>query len=242
MGCAVGGWWNCSDAKLQYSENNGPSTRLGFVQKKMTMRLKYDRNLVCWLSCLLLFQGTLSPLLKAEDTSPPSVLNIVVVDGEGAINHISQRTARDPVVRIEDEHQRPLAGATVVFTLPTGGTSGEFSGSKTTTVMTDKQGLVTVRGLKVNNVPGTLQIHVNASYRGVRARTTITQFNMQMPGMKAGGSGKLIAILAIVGAGAAGGAVLAMQRGSKGSTPSAGVPGVAAIGITAGAGSVGAPH
>ena len=206
------------------------------------MHLKYGPELLrCGLAYLLMFPCTL-PSLKAQETPAPTQLNIVVVDGEGAINHVGQRTSRDPVVRIEDEDHRSLAGATVVFTLPTDGASGEFNGSKTTTLVTDNQGQVTVRGLKVNQVPGKLQIHVNASYRGVRARTTITQFNMQVPGVKAGGSGKLIAILAALGAAAAGGTVAATRRGSNNSgTPSAAVP-PAAIGITPGASTVGPPR
>ena len=205
------------------------------------MRLTYaTRVLCCGLSCLLVMPWTVPPL-TAQETPPPAELNIVVVEGEGAINHVRQRASRDPMVRIEDENHRPLTGATVVFTLPTDGASGEFNGSKSTTLVTDKQGQVTARGLKVNQVPGQLQIHVNASYQGVRARTTITQFNMQVPGVKAGGSGKVIAILAIVGGAAAGGAFAAMHK--SGTSPSsATVSPAAAIIITPGASTVGPPR
>src|SRR5689334_3779718 len=134
------------------------------------MHFKHSPQLFrCGISCLLISQWTLTPL-KAQETPPPAELNIVVVDGEGAINRIGQRSSRDPVIRIEDENHRPLTGAAVVFTLPTGGASGEFNGSKTSTVMTDNQGQAIARGLKVNHIPGTLPIHVNASYRSVRAR------------------------------------------------------------------------
>src|ERR1035437_2705000 len=54
-------------------------------------------------------------------------LNIVVVEGEGAINNVRQRAARAPVVRVEEQNHKPIAGAAVAFTLPTGGASGEFS-------------------------------------------------------------------------------------------------------------------
>ena len=52
-------------------------------------------------------------------------LNTVVV--EGAINNVRQRAARAPVVRVEEQNHKPIAGAAVAFTLPTGGASGEFS-------------------------------------------------------------------------------------------------------------------
>lgn len=206
----------------------------------MAIHLKSGpRWLRCGLSYLLMCPWTI-PSIRAQETPTPNQLSIVVVDGEGAINHVRQRASRDPIVRIEDENHRPIAGATVVFTLPTDGASGEFSGSKTSTMVTDNQGQVIARGLKVNQNPGKLQIHVNASYRGVRSRTTITQFNMQVPGVKAGGSGKIIAILAIVGGAAAGGAIAATHKsGTAAGGPS--IPAVS-IGITPGASTVGPPR
>src|SRR5512138_1607706 len=69
------------------------------------------------------------------------MLNLVVVEGEGAINNIRQRTAREPVVQVQDENRRPVAGAVVTFTLPGRGASGVFAnGSQTVTVTTDQQG------------------------------------------------------------------------------------------------------
>src|SRR5437870_3752555 len=142
------------------------------------MHSKYSPKwLCCGVSYLICFQWMLAPV-KAQETPPPVQLNIVVIDGEGAINNLGQRASRDPIVRMEDESRRPVSGAAVVFTLPTEGPSGEFNGSKTSTVVTDNQGQAIARSLKVNQVPGKLQIHVNASYRGVTTRTTITQFNM----------------------------------------------------------------
>src|SRR5262245_22591386 len=55
----------------------------------------------------------------------PTALNIVVVEGEGAVNNVRQRVARDPIVRVEDENHNPIAGAVVVFTLPTEGATGD---------------------------------------------------------------------------------------------------------------------
>ena len=192
--------------------------------------------------CALLSSPWTFPSLQAQEAPAPTQLSIVVVDGEGAINHVRQRASRDPVVSVEDESQRPIAGATVVFTLPADGASGEFNGSKTSTLVTDNQGKVIARGLKANQVPGTLQIHVNASYHGLASRTTITQFNMEVPGVKRGGSGKIIAILAIVGGAAAGGTIAATRKsgGGGGGAPAA-VP-AAAIGITPGTSTVGPPR
>lgn len=199
------------------------------------------KGLSVTLSLLLCVEAVLQP---AYAQSPPAPLQIVVVDGEGAVNNIGQRSTRDPVVRIADQNDKVIAGASVVFTLPTEGPSGEFgNGSKTLIITTDARGEATATGLKVNQVPGRLQIHVNASYRGQTARTNITQFNMSVPGKRAGGSGKtILVVLAIAGAAAAGGVVAATRKGS-GSTPSTTVaPTIAPISIAPGTGTVGPPR
>ena len=193
------------------------------------------------LSGLLLLQIS-APAAHAQEVPAPK-LNIVVVEGEGALNNVRQRTAREPVVRIEDENRRPIAGAAVMFTLPTSGPSGEFgNGEKTLTVVTDDQGAAAARGLRVNRLAGKLPIHVTASYRGEKATTVITQFNMEVPGTQGGGggSGKMIAILAIVGAAAAGG-VIAGTRGS-GSTNTPPTPPGTPISVIPGTGTIGPPR
>ena len=156
------------------------------------------RLLRAWLSFLLCFHVAVSPVTAQN---PATKLEVVVVDGEGAINNVGQRGSRDPIVKVQDENQRPVAGAAVVFTLPTEGASGAFgNGEKTLIVNTDAHGEATATGLRVNQTPGRLQIHVNASWRGQTARTNITQFTMEVPG-KHSGSGKKTAIilLAILG-------------------------------------------
>ena len=181
------------------------------------------------LSFLTLFQFLVPPV---HAQGLPTELNITVVEGEGAINNVRQRVAREPVIQVEDENHKPIAGAAVVFTLPTEGSTGSFlNGGKTLTVMTDAQGRATAQGLKVNEYPGKLVIHVNVSYRGLSARTNITQFNEGPPVTRktsssgGGHTGKILAILAIVGAAAGGGAYLGLRNnGSSSSSPGAVTP------------------
>ena len=214
--------------------------RLGPKMMNCLAKLHCFSIVLCY---LLLFQLVV-PLRSAQNDQPPLPIHITVVEGEGAINDVRQRSTREPLVRVEDQNNRPVTGAAVVFTLPTEGPSGEFrGGAKNLTVMTDDQGLAPARGLKPNEIPGKLQIHVNASYRGQTARIIITQFNMTVPGAaKSGGSGKIVAILLIVGAAAAGGAVLGLRQSghssSTGSSPAAPTP----ITITPGTGTIGPPH
>jgi hypothetical protein len=183
------------------------------------------------------------PAVLAEDV--PTRIEVAVVEGEGVINNLRQRVAHDPVVKVEDDAHRPVVGAAVVFTLPVSGASGEFgNGSRTLIVTTDKGGLAAAHGLKTNQIAGKLQIYVTVSYRGLRARTLISQFDMSGPdgAPTHKGSGKVWIILAIAGAAAAGGFVAATQKGnsSAGVNPTAAAP--AAIGITVGTGTIGPPR
>lgn len=169
------------------------------------------------------------------------MLNLIVVEGEGAINNIRQRTARETIVQVEDENHKPVAGAVVVFTLPSQGAGGTFAnGAQTLTVTTDAQGRAVAQGLRVNRVAGKWQMRINASSGSRTATATVTQTNAAAAaagagaGAAAGISAKAIVIIvAVAGAAAAGGAVAA-THGGGGSTPSPTT-------ISAGAGTVGHP-
>jgi len=176
-----------------------------------------------------------------------SLLNIVVVEGEGAINNIRQRTAREPIVQVEDENHKPVAGAAVTFSLPSRGASGIFpNGSRTVTVLTDDQGRAVARGLQPNTVKGKMEIRVNASHNGQNASTVISQTNVleaaAAAGAAAGGiSAKLlIGLIAIGGAAAAGGAIAATHGGGGGTGGGTGAGGTTTI--SPGAGTVGPPR
>jgi hypothetical protein len=177
----------------------------------------------------------------------PQAINLVVIEGEGENMKIGERAPKPPLVRVEDENHKPIAGAAVIFTLPTEGATGDFGGSKTLTVVTDSQGEAAGKGLKVNMLPGKLPIYVNASYRGLTAKATITASVTAPPGAKTGGgggghgTGKIIAIVAIIGAAAAGGAIYATHSGGGTSTPPA-PPAPTPIGITPGTGTIGGAH
>ncbi len=175
-----------------------------------------------------------------QEAPAPLKLNIVIVEGDGAINNVKQRTAREAIVQVEDENRRPIAGAAVLFMLPDSGPGGVFSnGTRTLQVMTDSQGRAAAKGLRVNSTQGKFQILVQATYQGVTATISITQVNAVITAAAVGGvSGKLIAILAIVGGAAAGGAVLATRSGGGSTTP----PVTAPTTISAGAPSVGGPQ
>jgi hypothetical protein len=180
----------------------------------------------------------------------PPVLNLVIVEGEGAINNVKQRVNRDPIVQVEDENHRPIAGAAVIFFLPDQGASGTFvNGSRTLTVTTNAQGRAVATGIRPNNVNGAMQIRVTASFQGATASAVINQMNTGGSGSgsgstAAGGGGlstgaKVAIILLIAGGAAAGGIVAATHGGGGGGGGGSTIP--PGIVITAGTPSVGAP-
>ena len=170
-------------------------------------------------------------------------LNIVVVEGEGAINNVRQRTAREPIVEVQDENHKPVAGAIVVFTAPTQGAGGAFSGgAHSLTVVADDQGRAVAHGFQPNGVKGNYQMHVNASANGRTGSTNINMTNAAVAGAagaSAGISGKVIAIIAVAAAAAVGGALYATHSGGGGNNNTTVTSPTT---ITAGTTTVGAPH
>lgn len=199
------------------------------------------RGICC---CLIL---ALNAAAQQQETIPTS-LNVVVVEGEGVMAAAGQRVSPEPKIRVIDQNQNPVAGAAVVFTLPTEGATGEFGNrQKTLIVNTDKAGLATAQGLRMNNVAGLSSIHVTASYKGLSALAIISLENRLPPGVKPQaaqkhGHGALIAVLIVVAGAAAGGAVYATQRNSGSSSNSTAPPPPTPIGITPGTGVIVGGH
>ena len=156
----------------------------------------------------------------------PTGLSINIVEGEGAINNIRQRVNREPIVQVEDQNHKPIAGAVVIFFLPDSGASGVFpDGSRMLMAVTDNQGRATARGIRPNNQSGPLQIRVTASFQGLVASSVISQTNLAGAASASGFAGlsttaKLVIILGIAGGAAAAGAIIATHTGG-GSSPSA---------------------
>ncbi|HTB11340.1 MAG TPA: hypothetical protein VK752_07215 [Bryobacteraceae bacterium] len=191
-----------------------------------------------FLSCLLLTNLLGAKTLPDPYTDPQAapVLNIVIVEGEGTLNNVKQRVNREPIVQVEDENHKPVAGAAVVFFLPTSGPSGTFAnGSQTLTVTTDATGRAAATGIHPNHTLGKMQIRVTASANGLSASAVITQTNIAGANVGRGLSptAKII-IIAAVAAGIGAGVYFGV-RGS-GTGPQTGIT------ITPGTPTVGAPQ
>ena len=187
-------------------------------QYPINSRFTWLRQAVSLWLCLLSAPYIPAGILFGQNAAP--LLNIVIVEGEGAINNIKQRTAREPIVEVQDENHRPVAGAAVLFALPSNGPGATFAqGARTATFISDQNGRVVAQGLRVNRVSGRFQIRVTASSQGRTGTTLISQTNVAGVGAASAGalglSLKTILIIAGIAAGAAGGAYAATHSGSS---------------------------
>jgi len=116
--------------------------------------------------------GAPSPAQQAE------TVQIVVLEGEGAIHNIRGSNAVQLRVRLQTDDGRPLPRTPVTFVVPTTGPGGKFvDGTSVLTVLTDKEGQALARGFQPNGSVGQFPVRVSATYRGEIARTTIMQTN-----------------------------------------------------------------
>lgn len=145
------------------------------------------------------------------------VPRVEVLEGDGAINNISLRRAKEPVVRVVDQDGHPIPNVTVSFVLPENGPGGTFADGKTVlTVTTDQNGRAVGTGLRPNGSAGQFQIRVTTSLQGQVATASLTQTNAEPA--SGGGSSKKVLILVLIGGAAAVGAGLALKGKSGGTS------------------------
>lgn len=105
----------------------------------------------------------------------PAALNIEIVEGDGAINNVRLRTAREAIVEVQDENHKPVSGALVLFSAKG---NNPFS-QNVLRATTDATGRVRANPLALHSKAGEFQIHVKATYRGRTARALIHQRNSE---------------------------------------------------------------
>jgi hypothetical protein len=175
---------------------------------------------------LLVAAGVLAALVQSQTPA----LRIVVLEGEGAVNIIQQKTAVRPLVEVRDRNNVPVAGATVTFTIGGGQPAAFAGGVQTLTVTTNAAGQAAAGGFNVLG-PGAVQMQVQAAYQGQIATAAISQTNVataaaaaSLAGAAAGavagagvGGGLSGATIGVIGAAVGGGALVATQVGGGGS-------------------------
>lgn len=142
-----------------------------------------------------------------------AVLQIAVIEGEGAIHAPGARNSRPLTVAVADDAGRPLEGATVSFMLPDEGPGGTFAnGLRTELTATGADGRAGVRNLRLNRVPGRFEIRIGVVWRQSRAGMISFQYIAEAkPGATRASSRPrkrwIAALVAAAGAGIAAGAL-----------------------------------
>jgi hypothetical protein len=141
------------------------------------------RRLFAALLIVLMF-GRPVVMLAGSPAAPPDpqpqLLQIDILDGEGALNNIRQRTAREPIVEVKDENHKPVAGALVLFAIQSNGPAGAtFNGATTLSVTTGADGRAVGHGLTPNSKSGDFTIKVTAALGAVTAFVIIHQKNVK---------------------------------------------------------------
>jgi len=96
------------------------------------------------------------------------MLTIEILDGEGALNNIRQRDAREPIVQVTDENHKPVAGVALLLLIHgSNGATASFSGSPTLRLTTNAEGIARATGLKLGRKPGNITISVTATVGAV---------------------------------------------------------------------------
>jgi len=124
------------------------------------------------LSAAVIVYGCLPP--AAAQTA---ILQVHVLEGEGAVHRLGTRTARALTVQVTDEVGQPVAGAAVAFRLPEEGPTGTFgNGLRSCLETTGPDGRVSVWGVHWGAVAGPVRIRVIAARDRARAGLAVTQF------------------------------------------------------------------
>jgi len=126
---------------------------------------------------------TIATVAWAQD---PALLQIKVIEGDGAVYPIGARATRGITVQVTDETGKPVDGAAVSFRLPDSGPAGTFSsGSRTEIVTTRGDGRAGVWGMQWNRTAGSFEIQITALKGQTRAGTVCGMYLSDSPEARA---------------------------------------------------------
>lgn len=118
-------------------------------------------------------------LLAAPFTAPAEtvLIQLQVIEGEGAIHTARTKASRPITVQVTDETGKPVGGAGVTFRLPEENASGFFdTGLRSDVQITGHDGRASVWSILWGNVAGPVKIRVTASKDTARAGTIVSQY------------------------------------------------------------------
>jgi len=193
-------------------------------------------DLLCSLLAALLLGGAAVSSCWASEPAGAdevAILQIRVIEGEGAVHAAGSRSPLPLTVQVTDETGQPVEGVAVSLQMPSRGASGVFaSGLRSDVLLTDERGRVSVRGVRWGKTPGPARLRITAVKGRARAGIISTQY------VETGGSGakrasesgrhsvskphgKWIAIAVIAAGAAAGGLALGLSGKSSSPQPAA---------------------
>jgi hypothetical protein len=144
-------------------------------------------------------------------------LKVIVIRGNGMENVINEVPPEPFAVQVVDATDRPISGATVVFTAPSDGPGGTFPTGASFSTITDEEGRALGLLYRPNSIEGSYTIKVRAEFLGQSAMASIRQSNVLVKKSKVSNKRKFV-IAAVAGAGAAI-AASALGGGGNSSTP-----------------------
>jgi hypothetical protein len=140
--------------------------------------INLGRGILC---CVLAF---------AVSANASVIVQLKVVDGDGAVYRTGSRATHGLTVLVTDETGKPIDMASVSFRLPDGGASGAFSsGLRTEIVTTGPDGRASVWGMQWNKTAGPVEIRVTAIKEQARAAIVSTEYLSDSVDVKSGGDG-----------------------------------------------------
>lgn len=186
--------------------------------------------------------------LAAAANAQVAILQIHVLEGEGAVYAPGSRMARPLAVEVTDETGKPVEGAAVSFHLPEDGPTGAFgSGLRTAVATTDAAGRASPGSLAVNHVAGRFEIRVIASREQARAGMVAFQYIAEARGAPArapaarAGRTRWVVVAALAGAAAVAGILAGAHSTTAGTTGTTAAPASPTISIGPPAVTVGKP-
>ena len=151
-----------------------------------------------------------------------AIIQLRVLEGEGAVYAAGSRATRGITVQVTDETGQPVEAAAVSFRLPDDGPGGTFgTGLRTEIVTTKADGRATVWGMQWNRTTGPLEVRITAAKDLTRAGIVVSQYLSDKVAAGSGGKGefhashsyrKWLLIGAAVGGAALGGLALGGRK------------------------------
>jgi hypothetical protein len=155
------------------------------------------------------------------------IVQLKVLEGEGALYHTGSRATRGLTVLVTDETGQPIPNAAVSFRLPDEGASGVFSsGLRTEVVTTGPDGRASVWGMQWNKTAGPVEIRITAikdqARAGIMSTVYLSAETAATP--RIGGEGQFTAprkghgkliLIGLIAGGAAAGLAFGRSQGVK---------------------------